>query len=123
MFLIPMFIQSLCTRSHQPSKGIIASRKRFKAKKQDMLRFADDIVVLVECEEDLKNILMIMNIIFKNEYNMKIKKSKIKILARGRNEVVKPYIILDGNTLKTVDECKYLGSMINNYGGCAQEIR
>lgn len=66
---------------------------------------------------------MIMNIIFKNEYNMKIKKSKIKILVWGRNEVVKPYIILDGNTLETVDECKYLGSMINNYGGCAQEIR
>jgi hypothetical protein len=63
------------------NKGI-----KIQSEKVDMLRFADDITVLVESEEELQNILTVMNIIFKDEYNMKINKPKTKVLVCSRNE-------------------------------------
>lgn len=41
-----------------------------------MVRFANDIAVIPDKEKDLKNILEIMNLTTKNEYNMRIIKSK-----------------------------------------------
>jgi len=89
----------------------------------DMLRFADDIAVLTENEEDLQNILTVMNSIFREEYNMKINKAKTKILVCSRNEAARPNIKLDGEALKVVDEYKYLGSTITNDGRCVKEIK
>jgi len=86
----------------------------------DMLQFADDIAVLAVNEEDLQNILKTMNSIFREEYNMKINKSKTKIFICSRNEAAKPDIKLIGEILEVV---KYLGSTITNDGGCAKEIR
>lgn len=37
-----------------------------------MVRFADDIAVLTESEENLRNILTTINIILKNEFDIKI---------------------------------------------------
>lgn len=51
-----------------------------------MLRFADDIAVLTDNEEDLQNILEKMNSTMKNEYNMKINRAKTKIHVCSRNE-------------------------------------
>lgn len=48
---------------------------------------ADIIAVLTECEEDFQNILTTVNIIFKDEYNMKINKLKTEILVCSRNEI------------------------------------
>lgn len=41
-----------------------------------IVRFANDIAVIPNKEKDLKNILEIMNLTTKNEYNMRIIKSK-----------------------------------------------
>jgi len=53
---------------------------RINDERIDMLRFADDIAIIAENEEDLQNILEIINLIMKNEYNMKINKAKTKVL-------------------------------------------
>lgn len=45
-----------------------------QSEKVDMLRFADDIAMLAESEEDLQSILPIMNTKFKDKYDIKIKK-------------------------------------------------
>lgn len=66
-----------------------------------MLRFTDDIAVLIESEEDLQNILTTMNVIFKNEHNIKINKSKTEILVCSRNKQL-TVIKLDGNTFEEV---------------------
>lgn len=55
-----------------------------------------------------------MNSIFGEEYDMKIKKSKTKILICSRNEAAKPDIKLDGYSLEVVDEYKYLFGKNNN---------
>lgn len=51
-------------------------RIKIQGEKVDMLWCADNIVVLAESKGDLQNILTIMNIIFKDEYNKKINKYK-----------------------------------------------
>lgn len=43
-------------------------------KKTNILRFADDAAIITDNEKDLQNILEIMNLTVKNEYNMKINK-------------------------------------------------
>lgn len=59
---------------------------KIQGEKVDMLCFIDDIAVLTEHERDLQNIL-IMNIIFMDEYNiMKLNKAKAKILIYSRNK-------------------------------------
>jgi len=52
----------------------------------DMLRFADDIAVITDNEEDLQNVIEIMNLTMKNEYNMKINKIKTKVLVYNRDQ-------------------------------------
>ncbi|VVC46280.1 Reverse transcriptase domain [Cinara cedri] len=54
---------------------------RINGERIDMLRFADDIAVITDNEEDLQNILEIMNLAMKNEYNMKNKQSKNESLC------------------------------------------
>lgn len=60
--------------------------------KLDLIRFSDDIVALLtESEEVLQNILTTMNIILKDQYNMKINKSKTKILVCSRKKKKKKF--------------------------------
>lgn len=51
-----------------------------------MLRFAEDIPVALENENDLPNILERKNKIMKNEFNLKINKKKTNILIYSRKE-------------------------------------
>jgi len=118
--LFNLYVQEAINRVRK----LIQVEKKIRGENLDMLRFADDIAVLAENEEeDLQNILIIMNSIFREEYNMKINKLKTKILMCNRNKAAKPDIKLDDDTLEAVDEYKYLGSTITNDGGCDKEIR
>lgn len=47
-----------------------------------------------------------MNVILKNEYNMKINKIKIRIAVRSQNVINKPVIKPDENTLEVANEYK-----------------
>jgi len=59
-----------------------------------------------------------------NGNNMKINKSKTKILMRSRNEAAaKPDTKLDGAILEAVDGYKYLGSRRTSDGVCDKETR
>jgi hypothetical protein len=87
-----------------------------------MLRFADDIAVITDNEEDLQNSLEIMNSTMKNEYNMKINKAKTKFLVCSRNEGIQTQIALDGDTLEQVNVYKYLRSTITEDGRSTREI-
>lgn len=75
-----------------------------------MLRFANDIAVIVESKEDLTNMLEKMNGTL-NDYYMKIDQRK----TNSRQQVY-PNIILDGIRLETVQNFTYLYSKITNDG-------
>lgn len=63
---------------------------------------------MTDNEENLQNILELMNLTMKNEYNMKINETKTKVLVCSRNGGSQTQMTLDGDTLEQVNECKYL---------------
>lgn len=90
MFIIPVFIRPLCTRSNRPSEENINTSRNTnlwqKFKYATVRRW--------------QNILTIVNSLFGEEYNMKMNKSKTEIFVCCRNEAVKPDIKSDGETLE-----------------------
>ncbi|KAF0733289.1 Retrovirus-related Pol polyprotein LINE-1 [Aphis craccivora] len=77
-----------------------------------MLHFADDIALIAESEEALGNMLTKMNDSCK-EYNMKINKSKTKILICSKQELLSN-ITIENEKLETVQCFTYLGSKITH---------
>jgi len=98
-------------------------RIKIHGEKIDAFRFADDIAIITNQEEDLQNIMQLMNRIMATEFNMKISKTKTKILVCYRNETISPQITLDNDTLQQIDEYKYLGNIITSDERCTREIK
>lgn len=52
-----------------------------------MLRFADDIAMTVDSEENLEKMLLNLDKTLKQDYNMKINMAKTKILVGSRQQL------------------------------------
>ena len=77
------------------------------------LRYADDITLMAESEEELKSLLM------KVKVGLKLKFWKTKIMASSSITSLQ----IDGETMETVREFISLGSKITADGGCSHEIK
>ena len=71
------------------------------------LRYADDTTLMAESEEELKNLLIKLNI------------QKTKIMASGPITSWE----IDGETVETVADFIFLGSKITADGDCSHEIK
>ena len=82
------------------------------------LRYADDITVMAENEEELKSLLM--KVKEKSEkVGLKLNIQKTKIMASGPITSWQ----IDGETVETVTDLIFLGSNITANGDCSQEIK
>ena len=82
------------------------------------LRYADDITLMPESEEELKSLLM--NVKEKSEKaGLKLNIQKMKIMASGPITSWK----VDGETMETVTDFIFLGSKITADGDCSHEIK
>ena len=82
------------------------------------LRYADDITIKAESEEELKNLLM--KVKEENErVGLKLNIQKTKIMKSG------PFTSwqIDGETMETVTEFLFGGSKITAHGDCSHEIK
>ncbi|KAF0772940.1 Reverse transcriptase domain-containing protein [Aphis craccivora] len=96
---------------------------KINGKKIDMLRFADEIAVIAENEEELQRMLRFMEETLLNELSMKINTQKTKVLVCSRNNNITTKIHLQNNQeIKKVEEFAYLGSIIRKDGRSAKEI-
>uniref|UniRef100_A0A3P9HMW9 ribonuclease H n=1 Tax=Oryzias latipes TaxID=8090 RepID=A0A3P9HMW9_ORYLA len=86
------------------------------------LRFADDIILFAEKEEDLSKLLNDLNKEGRKD-GMKMNKKKTKIMC---NEIARKRrrkgIIVDGEQLEEVDEYKYLGRLLTPGNEMEKEI-
>ena len=82
------------------------------------LRYADDITLMAESEEQLKSLLMKVKEESEN-VGLKLNIQKTKIMSSG------PIISweLDGETVETVSNFIFLGSNITADGDCSHEIK
>ena len=78
------------------------------------LRYADDITLMAESEEELKSLLMNVK-----EESEKVNIQKMKIMASGPITSWE----IDGETVETVSDFKFLGSKITADGDCSHEIK
>ena len=82
------------------------------------LRYADDITVMAESEEELKSLLMKMKE-GSEKVGLKLNIQKTKIMASGPNTSWQ----IDGETVKTMADFVFLGSKITADGYCSHEIK
>ena len=82
------------------------------------LRYADDITLMVENEEELKRFLMKVKE-ESEKVGLKLNFQKTKIMPSG------PIISweIDGETVETVSDFIFLGSKITADGNCSHEIK
>ena len=82
------------------------------------LRYADDITLMAESEEELKSLLMKVKE-ESEKVGLKLNIQKTKIMASGP---ITPWEV-DGVTVETVAEFIFLGSKITADGDCSNEIK
>ena len=82
------------------------------------LRYADDMTLMVESEEELKSFLMKVKE-ESEKVGLKLNIQKMKIMASG------PIISwqIDGETVETVSDFIFLHSKITADGDCSHEIK
>ena len=82
------------------------------------LRYADDTTLMVESEEELKNLLMKMK--DKSEkVGLKLNIQKTKIMASSPITLWQ----IDGETMETVTDFIFFGSKTNADGDCSHKIK
>ena len=82
------------------------------------LRYADDITLMAESEEELKSLLMKVKV-ESEKVSLKLNIQKTKIMASGPI----PSWEIDGETMETVSDFIFLGSKITADGDCSHEIK
>ena len=80
------------------------------------LRYADDIILMAESEEELKSLLM--KVKESEKVGLKLNVQKSKIMAPGPITSWE----IDGETVETVADFIFLGSNITADGDCSHEI-
>ena len=82
------------------------------------LRYADDTTLMAESKEELKSLLMKVEV-ESEKVGLKLNIQKTKIMASGPITSWE----IDGETVETVSDCIFLGSKITANGDCSHEIK
>ena len=82
------------------------------------LRYADDITLMAESEEELKSLLMKVKV-ESEKIGLKLNIQKTKVMASGPITSWE----IDGETVETVSDFIFLGSQITADGDCSHEIK
>ena len=82
------------------------------------LGYADDTTLMAESEEELKSLLMKVKE-EREKVGLKLNIQKTKIMASGPITSWQT----EGETMKTVKDCIFLGSRITADGDCSHEIK
>ena len=84
------------------------------------LMFADDLALIAEDQSRLQEMVSNLDQQCKN-YGMRISRDKTEVMVTSR-EPIQCDIELDGETLKQVEQFKYLGSIFVREGGCQNKV-
>ena len=93
-------------------------KKKIAGKKINNLRYADDITLMADSEEELKSLLMKVKV-ETEKVGLKLNIQKTKIMASGPTTSWE----IDGETVETVSDFIFLGSKITADGDCSHEIK
>ena len=98
--------------------GLEETRIKISRRNINNLRYADDITLMAESEEELKRLLMKVKE-ESEKVGLKLNIQKTKIMASGPITSWE----IDGETVETVSDFIFLGSKITADGDCSHEIK
>jgi|AKYZ01.1.fsa_nt_gi Reverse transcriptase (RNA-dependent DNA polymerase). len=96
---------------------------RVQGERINMLRFADDIAVLTENEQEMNDFLNRMDERLGVEYNLRVNIEKTAVMMCERRRETRLNVVLRGKRLRQVEEFTYLGSKITEDGRCERDIK
>ena len=105
-----------CIQAWSRAELFFGSRKYYDS--ANNLRYADDITLMAESEEELKSLLMKVKV-ESEKVGLKLNIQKTKIMASGPITLWE----IDGKTVETVSDFIFLGSKITADGDCSHEIK
>ena len=85
------------------------------------LMFADDLVLIADDQIRLQEMVSNLDQQCK-KYGMRISRHKTEVMVTSR-EPIQCDIELDGETLRQVEQFKYLGSIFVREGGCKEDVK
>ena len=83
--------------------------------------FADDLVLIAEDQIRLQEMVSNLDQQCQN-YGMRMSRDKTEVMVTSR-EPIQCDIELDGETLRQVEQFKYLGSIFVREGGCQDDVK
>ena len=100
--------------------GLEETQARIKIARRNInnLRYADDITLMAESEDELKSLLMKVKV-EREKIGLKLNIQKTKIMASGPITSWE----IDGETVETVSDFIFLGSKITVDGDCSHGIK
>ena len=98
--------------------GLEETQIKIAGRNINNLRYADDITLMAESEEELKNLLMKVKE-ESSKVGLKLNIQKTKIMASGPNTSWQ----INGETVETVSDFIFGGSKITADGDCSHEIK
>ena len=103
------------------SAGLEEAQARIKVAGRNInhLRYADDITLMAESEEELKSLLKVKVKVESEKVGLTLNIQKTKIMA----SVPITSWEIDGETVETVADFIFLGSKITAEGDCSQELK
>eukprot|EP00794_Sanderia_malayensis_P013582 gene13580-biopygen10844 len=119
--LFNLFLERIMEETSEGHDGGV----RFGGRTVTDLRFADDIDMLEEDEESLKEVTRRLEITSKR-YGMEISTEKSKVMVTGKNEMTENQVVnvtVDGVQLGQVKSFTYLGARIDENGKSEMEVR
>ncbi|XP_049833909.1 uncharacterized protein LOC126278101 [Schistocerca gregaria] len=119
--LSPLLFNLYIEEAMMEIKERVRSGIKIQGERISMIRFADDIAILSESEEELNYLLNGMNSLMSTQYGLRVNRRKTKVMRSSRNEnSEKLNIRIDGHK---VNEFCYLGSKIINDGRSKEDIK
>ena len=100
--------------------GLVEAQAGIKNARRNInhLRYADDTIFMAESEEELKSLLMKVKE-EREKVDLKLNIQKTKVMASGPITSWE----IDGETVETVSDFIFLGSMVTPDGECSHEIK
>ena len=98
--------------------GLEETRIKISRRNINNLRYADDITLMAESEEELKSLLMKVKV-ESEKVGLKLNIQKTRIMASGPITSWE----IDGKTVETVSDFIFGGSKITADGDCSHEIK
>ena len=115
--LFNLYSEEVVNKALENDKGIVVNGKGFTN-----IRYANDTVILADSKHSLQRMLNnIVRVCKDSGMELNDKKTKVMVIEKKPQTRIK--ILVNGEQLEQVKDCRYLGTNISDDGKCIKEVK